>query len=323
MEWLGTGGTSALIGLFGGILLGLAARRGRFCTLGAIEDALYGGDWDRIRMWALALAVAISGTFLLAETGLLDLSTTIYARFAWNVLGGILGGLTFGYGMAIAGNCGYGALARFGGGDLRSFMIVLVTGISAYITISGPLALARVSVFPNDVIEDSVPSGYAHLFAEILFVPALVPALVISLLLAGWAFASRGFRTSRSAILWSTVVGIAIVSGWAGTAWVARDSFEVVLVGSHSFTRPMGETMLYLMTSSGGGLGFSVGSVAGVIIGALIGSISKGHFRWEACDDPGELGRQILGGALMGVGWRARAGMFGRSGTHGILDTGL
>ena len=28
----------ALIGLAGGIVLGLAARPGRFCTLGAIED---------------------------------------------------------------------------------------------------------------------------------------------------------------------------------------------------------------------------------------------------------------------------------------------
>ena len=31
----------ALIGFFGGILLGLAARIGRFCTLGAIEDFIY------------------------------------------------------------------------------------------------------------------------------------------------------------------------------------------------------------------------------------------------------------------------------------------
>jgi hypothetical protein len=28
----------ALVGLVGGVLLGLAARIGRFCTLGAIED---------------------------------------------------------------------------------------------------------------------------------------------------------------------------------------------------------------------------------------------------------------------------------------------
>jgi uncharacterized membrane protein YedE/YeeE len=56
------------------------------------------------------------------------------------------------------------------------------------------------------------------------------------------------------------------------------------------------------MTSTSGGLGFGVGSVAGVLVGAFVGSVSKGHFRWEACDDPRELGRQILGAFLMGAG---------------------
>ena len=32
--------TVAICGLLGGVLLGLAARLGRFCTLGAIEDYL-------------------------------------------------------------------------------------------------------------------------------------------------------------------------------------------------------------------------------------------------------------------------------------------
>lgn len=34
----GDGTVAAFAGAFGGILLGLAARLGRFCTLGAIED---------------------------------------------------------------------------------------------------------------------------------------------------------------------------------------------------------------------------------------------------------------------------------------------
>jgi hypothetical protein len=42
--------------------------------------------------------------------------------------------------------------------------------------------------------------------------------------------------------------------------------------------------------------------VAGVWIGAFIGSLIKGHFRWEACDDPRELRRQIIGAAIMGAG---------------------
>ena len=56
------------------------------------------------------------------------------------------------------------------------------------------------------------------------------------------------------------------------------------------------------MTSSGNTISFGTGSVVGFLLGALIGSLIKGHFRWEACDDPRELRRQILGAALMGIG---------------------
>ena len=49
----------------------------------------------------------------------------------------ILGGTIFGAGMAFAGNCGFGALSRLGGGDLRSFVIVLVMGITTYTVSSG------------------------------------------------------------------------------------------------------------------------------------------------------------------------------------------
>ena len=50
-ELLGDPERVALIGLGGGIVLGLAARLGRFCTLGAIEDLLYGGSAARLWMW--------------------------------------------------------------------------------------------------------------------------------------------------------------------------------------------------------------------------------------------------------------------------------
>jgi uncharacterized membrane protein YedE/YeeE len=45
-----------------------------------------------------------------------------------------------------------------------------------------------------------------------------------------------------------------------------------------------------------------VGSVFGVGVGAFVGSLIKGHFRWEACEDPRELRRQIIGAGLMGMG---------------------
>ncbi|MFK7942323.1 MAG: YeeE/YedE family protein [Paracoccaceae bacterium] len=287
-----------LIGLLGGLVLGLAARRGRFCTLGAIEDALYGQDWDRIRMWGLALAVAILGTFVSAHLGMVDISESLYARQGWNPVASILGGLIFGYGMAIAGNCGYGALARLGGGDLRSLVIVIVTGVSAYLIQLGPLAPLRVYLFP--AADPGKSHGYAHFIGENFGFAPLVPAVLVAAGLA--AVALVGLRAKPREMFWGAMVGLAITSGWIGTSLLAEHSFDVVVVESHSFTAPLGETLLFLMTGSAGGLNFAVGSVTGVVLGALLGSISKGHFRWEACDDPGELGRQILGGFLMGIG---------------------
>lgn len=294
---------AALVGAFGGVLLGLAARLGRFCTLGAIEDALYGGSLVRVRMWALALGLSIIGVFLADATGLVALDRTIHATRVWNPLASVVGGLLFGYGMAISGNCGYGALARLGGGDMRSFVIVVIMGITAYAAINGPLAPLRIWAFPTVPVEpDTASLGLGHLAETWLGLPRLVVALLIGGGMAVWAVMDRDVRTSPGALIWPVAVAAAIVSGWLGTTWIATEGFTPIQIESHTFTAPVGETMLFLMTSSGGGLGFAVGSVGGVLAGAIVGSLIRGHFRWEACDDARELRRQIAGGALMGVG---------------------
>ena len=302
LDAISDGALVALVGLGGGIALGLAARLGRFCTLGAIEDLFYQGSDIRLRMWIVAIGTAVVGTHLILGTGLLHPGQTAYLGFAWSPLASILGGLVFGYGMALAGNCGYGALARLGGGDLRAFVIVIVMGLSAYVTMSGPLAWLRVRAFPQDPAEGPVPPGISYRLADLLGLPAPAVGVVIGLLIVLAALGSRALLGKPGAIGWGVVVGLAVVSGWAGTAWMAERSFGGVPVASHSFAAPLGETMLYTMLSSGSTLSFGVGSVAGVLAGAFIGSLFKGHFRWEACEDPRELRRQIAGAALMGVG---------------------
>lgn len=131
MEFMGDNHWAALAGLFAGGALGMSSSIGRFCTLGAIEDALYGNDYSRLRMWALALAVAIASMFTLEALGQVDYSRTIYYSLKWNPIASIVGGLMFGWGMALAGNCGFGALSRMAGGDLRSFVVTVVMAISA------------------------------------------------------------------------------------------------------------------------------------------------------------------------------------------------
>lgn len=291
----------AIVGLCGGVLLGLAARIGRFCTLGAIEDLFYGENTLRLRMWGIAIGVAVVGTYGLDALGLLDVEQSLYVGRAWNPLASVFGGLVFGYGMALAGNCGYGALARLGGGDLRSLLIVLVMGLSAYITLGGPLSALRIWAF-GTASQTTQSTTFAELAATGTGLSPSVCGILIGLLILGLTLLSQDLRRAPRHILWGAVAGLAIVTGWAGTYWIASIGFDGTPVVSHTFSAPIGETLLYLMTSSGNSISFGTGSVTGVVLGALIGSLIKGHFRWEACDDPRELRRQLFGGFLMGLG---------------------
>ena len=74
LEMISENSFVTLAGVFGGVLLGLAARLGRFCTLGAIEDTLYGNNTLRLRLWGLAIGSAMMGTYALAGAGLLPLA---------------------------------------------------------------------------------------------------------------------------------------------------------------------------------------------------------------------------------------------------------
>ena len=297
------GYAAGVFGLIGGVMLGVAARYGRFCTLGAIEDALYAQDFRRARMWAVAISVAVFGVFALEALGEIDLRETLYAVTAWNPAASIVGGLLFGYGMAIAGNCGFGALARAAGGEMRSLVVAVVIGVSAFMTLGGPLAWARQALFPIDrVTPELAAASVAHSAADLAGIAPLWVAALVAAMFLIIALASSAFRASPGLMFWGALVGFAVVLGWWGTASVARTSFETGMVESHSFTAPLGESLLYLMTSSGGGFSFGVGSVAGVVLGSLLACLAQGHFRWEACDDPRELGRQLFGAFLMGVG---------------------
>lgn len=296
---LSPGAIAAALGCAGGIGLGLAARLGRFCSLGAIEDVLYQGSNTRARQWGVAIGVAVIGVFALVSLGLFDPRQTLYLAKQWSPTASILGGLMFGYGMALAGNCGFGALARLGGGDLRNFVIVIVMGLASYMTLNGPLAALRVAIFPPQPAES--PAGAAH-WLHAHGMPLGASGMIIGLVILAIALASKHYRQEHKSIAWGAVVGAVIVAGWASTSWVSYATFDALPVESHSFAAPIGDTLFYIMTSSAISLTFGVGSVIGVLIGAAIGALIKGHFRWESCDDPRELKRQIGGAVLMGIG---------------------
>ncbi len=54
-----------LLGFALAFVFGAVAQRTGFCAMGAVSDVVNMGDWGRMRMWLLAIAVAILGANLL------------------------------------------------------------------------------------------------------------------------------------------------------------------------------------------------------------------------------------------------------------------
>ncbi len=316
MESIPVGFLAAVVGLVGGLVFGLASRLGGLCTLGALESAVYAREQKRLRLWGIVLGVAILGTQFAARAGFIHLEATLYHAFAWNPLGSIIGGLIFGYGMAMAGNCGFGALTRFGGGDLRSLVMVVVIGITGFVALSGPLAPLRAFLFPQP--EAIGPQGIVHDLQAFAGIPATVTIIAAALACFIWAFSYEPLRQDKSMIAWGFAAGAAVVWCFIGTSYLEEASLGAITPEGPSYTAPIGRTLIYFMTSTAGGITFSVGSVVGVMAGALIGSSIKGLFQWEACEDPRELGRQVGGAALMGIGGVIAMGCSVGQGVSGV-----
>lgn len=301
MEELSPGAIAAIGGLAGGIALGFAARWGRFCTLGAIEDATLGGSRGRLSAWGLAIAVAMAGTFGLDQAGLIDLDRSFYLFSPTTMIATAFGAFLFGLGMSLVGTCGYGTLARLGGGDLKSIVTFLSLAVVAYATMSGLTAYVRVWLFglPQPLAE---AAGFAHAASRTFGGEVHAWGYLSAALIAAIALTSRDLRRERRYLVAGTVAGLAIAFGWFVTGYLGYDDFAPHRLESYTFTGPPGDALMYLMTATGASLEFGVGAVAGVIIGACLTSIAQGYFRWEACDDAREMRRQIFGGALMGFG---------------------
>ena len=73
------------------VVFGAIAQRTHFCTMGAVADIVNMGDWSRMRMWLLAMAVAILGFNAMVGLGWVEARHSVYAapRLIWlsNALG--------------------------------------------------------------------------------------------------------------------------------------------------------------------------------------------------------------------------------------------
>ena len=293
------------LGVGAGLVLGFCARVNRFCTLSALERFWYAGDASGLRTWALAAATAMAFTQGLVWVGVVDIGQSFYLQPSLPLTGAILGGLMFGFGMALVGTCGFGAIIRLGGGSLRALVVLIALGLCAMAVQRGVLAQLRVPVidnlaidlssFPDQAVSTLISSGLGFDMK-----PGVV--LIILACLLFWIFRDRDFRNKRLNILTGFIVGAVISFGWFATSWVSREAFVPIQIEAGAFVVPIADTVLQVITYTGTLPDYGVGLMIGTLAGAAGGAFWQRDIRWEACDDARELSRHLGGAALMGVG---------------------
>ncbi len=283
-------------GLLIGLVFGATGQTTGFCLLRGFVHRWRHGDGRRLRAFAIAMAVALLGSQALASAGLVNLNASLYPtpNLAW--LAVPLGGVLFGYGMALANGCGARALVLLGSGNLRSFVVLVCLGLAAYMTLSGVLASLRLW------LEGFTLALPARDLPHLLGLPPLLPALLLGGALLAWAFASAPLRGSPRDWLGGVIIGSLIPASWYATGVLGFDDFEPVRLASLTFVAPIGESLQYLMLSTGSRLGFGVSVVAGVVIGALLMALARRDFALCAFEGPAHMLRGMAGGTLMGIG---------------------
>jgi uncharacterized protein len=301
---------------------GAVANRANFCTMGAVVDIALFGDWRRMRMWVLAITVAIAGTGVLVAAGLIDTAKTIYTAHEVRWLSCLVGGFLFGFGMTLASGCGSKTLIRAGAGNLKSVVVMIVLGISAYMTLKGLFAVWRVSALDPwrfDVAGMGAASSDLPALAAAFGAPAvakLTLPFALAAALAVFVFKDREFRATPEMIVGGIVVGLVIVGGWyvsGHVGYVAEDpaTLEEKFFGSNSgrmesfsFVAPVAYTLELLMLWSDTSriVTFGVAGVLGMLAGSAAYALASRTFRWEGFGSVEDVANHLVGATLMGFG---------------------
>lgn len=288
-----------------GMVAGFAVRHARLCTFGAIEDALVGGDTRRLRIFGLALGVAILGTQAMIIGGALDPAMTSYTQASLPIVGILIGSVLFGVGMALVGTCGFGSLVRLGAGDLRSLIVVLVLGAVAFATLRGIFAGFRIDVLePLSVrMPDGVASDIASLSSRGLGVETrAILAAGLGIALCWLALGDPRLRRTPRLLSAGLVLGVLVTAGWIVTLSINDDFASPSRPQSLTFVSTIGKAVFAGLLNVANFADFGVGSVFGVIAGSCLSAWRSDDLRWEAFDDDHEMRRHLTGATLMGFG---------------------
>ncbi len=309
------------------VVLGAIVNKTNFCTMGAVSDWINIGDRGRMCAWLFSIAIAITGVLVLGSAGIIHLSGETFppyrtANFSW--LRYLAGGAMFGIGMTLGSGCGNKTLVRAGAGNLKSWVVLAVAALMAYLMMWTPVyeklfhpwvSATAINLAQHGADSQELGTVISGVFG--LPLSRTLNAAIGGLLALGLfihVFRSADFRGSSDNLLGGATVGLAVLGGWCltggslGQAWKEYAEFATqvpsrVQVQSYTFISPMGDTVRYLLNPDNTTLiNFGVMALAGVILGSGIYAWMTRSFRIEWFVSLKDFANHAVGGALMGVG---------------------
>ena len=333
--------TQVLWAAFGlSVLFGAIAQRTHFCTMGAVADIVNIGDWARMRMWVLAIGVAMIGFNAMVALGWVDAGKSLYAgpKVIW--LSALVGGAMFGFGMVLASGCGSKTLVRIGGGNLKSLVVFVVLGVAAFATLKGITAVARVSTVDAVAITlagaQDLPSLLARATGLAKTQLVLLLGSVIGGILLFWSLARAEGRSADNLLgglgIGAVVAGVWWVSGVLGHVAEDPNTLQEAFVATNSqrmeslsFVAPIAYALDWLMFFSDASKRLTIGIVAalGVVVGSAAVAITTRSFRWEGFRNAEDTANHLVGATLMGVGGVCALGCTIGQGMSGVSTLSL
>ena len=304
----------ALLGFIIAMIFGFVGNKTHFCSMGAISDVVNMGSKGRMGAWFLAIGIAILGVQYLYMSGQVDIDASVYRSPNLYLLSYILGGILFGVGMTLAAGCGQRNLIRVGGGNLKALIVLIVLGVTAYMTMRGILAIVRLEYvyainvdLTNQGINNQGLFSYIGSLLKIEDISWLqkIGGFVVAFGFIAYAFKHEEFRKSFDNILAGVAIGACVVAAWYVTGYVGQDDFDPITPQGMAFIGPTGNTISYLMTFTGAEINFGIAVVLGMITGSFIYAIISGTFRIETFSNKSEMLNYLAGAVMMGIWWRA------------------
>lgn len=310
---------SAITAIGLGMLLGFILQRGRFCLNSAFRDIIFLQDLTLFRAYLLSVVVAIIGSNLMADLGLLisinpstgEIVKHGLLRQNFVPLANILGGFLFGLGIVLAGGCASGIVYRLGEGQVASLIAIIGFFFGIVMTLNGMLrpVYRLLKSYKFELFGKTNPALW-HLFGS---GPVVKWATIGVFSIAVLIFVMKGkpslSRTSKgySWALTGILIGLLTTAAW----WVS--SYFGGIPRGLAITTPLREffySFLYRSSHSPfpefSFLGIFRGTwgvffIFAVPVGALLSARGLREFQWKI-PPAKEFLTVFFGSVIMGIG---------------------